>query len=163
MRIEIETKKIVVYLKKETTGKIDFTNIDYLENYFKELLLKLRDIYNLDIKGFYNVKVYIDELYGMVLELEVEDIDYGDYYNQIELRIIPVYTTFLYQIDDIFLNLDMQTILYHNHFYLKINKSITLKNYYLVMDHAKIVYNNTDNIIKYGKALKRFNFKKIML
>ena len=163
MKIEIEMEKIIVYLKKETTGKMDFTNIDYLENYFKELFLKLRDIYNLDIKGFYNVKVYIDELYGMVLELEAEDIDYGDYYNQIEMRIIPIYTVFLYQVDDYINNYAIQTILYHDNFYLKIDQNISLKNYYLVMDHAKIVYNNTDNIIKYGKVLKRFNFKKIML
>lgn len=159
----MEMKKIIVYLKKETTGKIDFANIDYLENYFRELLLKLRDVYDINIKGFYNVKVYIDELYGMVLELEAEDIDYGDYYNQIEMRIIPIYTTFLYQVDDFINNIDVQTILYHDEFYLKIDKNISLKNYYLVMDYAKIVYNNTDNIIKYGKVLKHFNFKKIML
>ena len=99
----------------------------------------------------------------MVLELEAEDIDYGDYYNQIEMRIIPIYTTFLYQVDDFINNIDVQTILYHDEFYLKIDKNISLKNYYLVMDYAKIVYNNTDNIIKYGKVLKHFNFKKIML
>ena len=155
--------KVIIYVKKDNLHDIDFTNIEILESYFQELLKRLKDYYDIKIVGFYNIKVYIDDIYGIVLELENENIDYGDYYDQVEMRIIPIYTNFLYKVNDILNIKDSNIYLYKNDIYLKLSKNILLKDYYLVMDQAKIVYNNTDNIIKYGKPLKRFNFNNFML
>lgn len=157
MKIDFNQDKIIIYLKKETINNLDFDNIDDLEKYLKELILKLKNIYNIDIKGFYNIKVFIDNIYGVVLELEAENLDYGDYFNQIEMRIIPIYTEFLYEVDD-YLNLFGSLYVYKKKIFLKLNKNIPYKDYIKVMDYAKIVYNNTDNIIKYGYQLTHFNF-----
>ena len=157
MKIENDYNKTIIFLKKELVGSLDFNNIDSLENYLKELFLKLKNIYNMEIKGFYNIKVFIDSIYGMVLELEAEDLEYGDYFNQIEMRIIPIYTEFLYKIED-YINIKGKVYIYKNEIYLKVNKNISNKDYLKVMDHAKIVYNNTDNIIKYGYQLNHFIF-----
>ena len=144
--------KTIIYLKKEIMGILDFNNIDNLEEYLRKIINNLKTIYNIDIKGFYNIKVYIDDLYGAILELEAEDLDYGDYFNQIEMRIIPIYTDFLYQIDDCMFKLG-KIYSYKNNIYLKIDKDISFKDYISVMDYAKIVYNNTDKIIDYGREL----------
>ena len=152
MKIELNQDITIIYLKKEIMGLLDFNNVDSLEEYLRKLICNLKNIYNIDIKGFYNIKIYIDNLYGAILELEAEDLDYGDYFNQIEMRIIPIYTDFLYQIDDYLFNLG-KLYLYKNNIYLKANKDISYKDYIRVMDYAKIVYNNTDKIIDYGKEL----------
>ena len=157
MKIEVNYDKTIIYLKKEVIGSIDFDNVDNLEKYLKELIIKLKNIYNIEIKGFYNIKVFIDSLYGVILELEAEDLDYGDYFNQIEMRIIPIYTEFLYKVDDV-ININGKVYIYENNMFLRINKNISYKDYIKVMDYAKIVYNNTDNIIKYGYQLNHFNF-----
>ena len=101
MRLETDNDKIIVYLKKELIGSIDFSDMDNLENYFKNIFLKLKNIYEIELKGYYNINVYIDKIYGIVLELIQENIEYGEYFNQIEMRIIPINTTFLYLIDDL--------------------------------------------------------------
>ena len=163
MKKEVFDNKIIIYLKKEIIGKMNFDDIDSLEDYFRDFFLKLKNIYNMELKGFYNVKVYIDDIYGVVLELEDEQIDYGDFYNQIEMRIIPIHVDFLYKIDNLMFIPNTELYIYKNNYYLKISNKINYKDYLLVMDYAKIVYNNTDNIIKYGKQLKHFNFSNFML
>ena len=152
MKIDYKQDKIIVYLKKEILGSIDFANVESLEKYLKDLIIKLKNIYYIDIKGFYNIKVYIDSIYGAILELDAEDLDYGDYFNQIEMRIIPIYTIFLYRVED-YLSICGKIYSYKNNIYLKLNENISYKDYIKVMDYAEIVYNNTDNILNFGKEL----------
>ncbi len=163
MRLETDNDKIIVYLKKELIGSIDFSDMDNLENYFKNIFLKLKNIYEIELKGYYNINVYIDKIYGIVLELIQENIEYGEYLNQIEMRIIPINTTFLYLIDDLIKIENTNLYYYKNNIYLSCNENISKNDYIKVMDHAKIVYNNTDNIINYGKHINHFNFNKIMI
>lgn len=152
MKIDYKQDKIIIYLKKEIIGTIDFDDVDYLEKYLKDLIIKLKNIYDIDIKGFYNIKIYIDSIYGAILELEAEDLDYGDYFNQIEMRIIPIYTVFLYKVED-YINIYGKIYTYKNNIYLKLDNKISYKDYIKVMDYAEIVYNNTDNILNFGKEL----------
>lgn len=163
MKVDVVEDKIIVYIKKKNIKDIDFNKIDILEKYFRELLLKLKNIYSIEINGFYNIKVYIDEIYGIVLDIEKENIDCYIDINQVEMRILPVKTFFLYKIDDIFKY--KKTILYEykNSYYLKADKGILYKDYINLLENSKIVYNNTDSITKYGFKISNFNFNKIML
>ena len=93
---------LVIYLKKDLINNINFNVKDELEKYFKYLFNRLNEYYYLEIKGFYNIKVYIDNSYGVVLELKKEDIDYYDYLdNSVDMRITIINEDFLYRLNDI--------------------------------------------------------------
>ena len=102
MKVDFVEDKIIIYIKKRTIKDINFDSVDELEDYFRELLLKLKNIYNVKINGFFNIRVYIDNLFGIVLEIEKENIDCYMDLNQVEMRIIPIHTNFLYEISDLF-------------------------------------------------------------
>ncbi len=151
MRIEQFDNKIILIIKNKEVEDIDFDNPIKLEKYFKEKLLKLKDIYNIDIKGFYNIIIYLDYKEGIVIELEKEDIDYYDAFHQIEMRIIKEETTFLYEITDIFSipyqSLDIYT--YLDKIYAKRKEKEVLELY----EFGKLIYKDTDKIIKNGNKM----------
>ena len=43
---------------------------DNYEEEFKNIFLKLKNYYNINIYGFYNIFVYIDKYYGTILKVE---------------------------------------------------------------------------------------------
>ena len=43
LKIETVDERIIIYLRKDIINKIDFNNLDILEKYFKELVIKLND------------------------------------------------------------------------------------------------------------------------
>ena len=92
----------VIYINKEYSSDIDFSNELEIENYFKKIFNKLKTFYNISIKGFYNIDVYLDNYYGIVLNLEKENIDYYDYFdNHIDMQFrIKKYSSFLYKLND---------------------------------------------------------------
>ena len=69
-----------IYLKKEIIGNINLRDKEILENYLRDLFKKLKDKYDIEIFGYYEIIVYIDEFYGVILHLEKEELDYYDYF-----------------------------------------------------------------------------------
>ena len=65
------------------------------------------------------------------------------------MRIVKEDTVFLYQVDDIldFLNLNMEIYQYQNKFYIKNNSKNEVYNLY---EFGKLIYENTDIILKKG-------------
>lgn len=155
MKLEKKDNLLIIYLKNKLVDNIDFTNKEELEKYFKELFIKLKEYYNIKISGYYNINVYIDRYYGVVLELEKEEIDYYSYFNnQVDMHIITEDIDFLYLIDDYFITdyLKNYTLfLYKNKYYILPDKNI---NFDYLLENSKIIYNNTKEIIKFGKILK---------
>ena len=76
-----------IYIKKKLIDNIDFNSKENLEDYLKNLFKILKNKYRITIEGFYDITVYIDKYYGIVLHLEKEDIDYYDYYKDMFSRI----------------------------------------------------------------------------
>ncbi len=150
MKIETEGETLILYLKKDKMKNVNFKNVDEVEDYFRSLLLKLEEDYHIQIEGFYNIQVYLDKLEGMVLKLEKEDIDYYHSFHQIEMRIMKEDTVFLYEVEDIldFLNLNVEIYQYQNKFYIKNNHK---KRVYNLYEFGKLIYENTDIILKKGK------------
>ena len=162
LKIETVDERIIIYLRKDKINNIDFNNLDILEQYFKELVIKLNDIYNIKIEGFYNIRVYIDDLYGIVLEFEAEDIDYC-LTNEIEMRISLFYEKFLYEIND-FINIKNTKIIKKGFkYYLECHNNIEYNNYLTILENSKIIYKNTKQIIKYGNVITCFNLDKSMI
>lgn len=117
----------IIFLNKMIIESIDFLDKEDAEDYFRQLFLKLKERYNIVINGYYILNLYIDEYYGMIIELKKEEMDYFDYYdNQIDMKIvINNEMNFLYEIE--------------------MGK---------ILEYSTIIYNEeTNDIIKYSKLV----------
>ena len=152
VKIEIGEEEITLFLRKNEIENFDFEDIDEVEDYFRTLFLKLEEFYNIVIEGFYNIHVFLDKNEGMVLKLEKEDIDYYHAFHQVEMRIVKEDTLFLYQVDDVlnFLRADVDIYVYKDQFYLQNRKK---KEEYSLYEFGRLIYENTDNILKQGVLL----------
>ena len=88
----------------------------------------------------------------MVKKIKKEYIDYYDSFHQIEMRIIKEDVTFLYEIDDILAlpYQDLNIYIYNDKFYVKRKNK---KKLYSLYEFGKLIYNNTEMIIKNGKEM----------
>lgn len=149
----IDEDNIIIYLNKYYTKNTDFNDKNLLEDYFKKLFKKLNKIYDIDINGYFNINVYIDKYYGVIIEIKKEDLEYYSYFNdQIEMQIM-IYNDveFLYLYNDYFdiLNMNNNKIYkYNNKYYLKLEKEISNIELAKILEFTSIIYSKTDKIIK---------------
>ena len=133
-----------IYIKKYLISDINFDSKEDIEKYLKNLFKILNNKYNLKIEGFYNIDIYIDDFYGIVIRLEKENIGYYEYYkNQIDMRLITIKTNFLYEVNDIPNNIldKVEIINKKNNLYLKIKKELTDLEMMNLLENSKLVYN----------------------
>lgn len=135
----VNDDKIIIYLKN-----IYLTNkkIDKIENNLKEIFITLRDKYNIQIKGFYIVDIYIDERYGIIIELKKEDIEFDYYEEQIDMKITFHYKKFLLKTNNI--ERYKRIYFYNNNYYVDNIDDI---------EFGEIIY-NTDKIISNSKTIE---------
>ena len=99
MKIAFKGNNYIIYLNKFNIINIDFNNTKILEKDLKKLLLRLKQYYKINIQGYYNITIYVDDYYGAILK--VEEDDYYDYFNDTALRLKKIKKSFLYEVDDI--------------------------------------------------------------
>lgn len=134
-----------IYIKKTQANDIDFKVQKDLEKYLKKLFKILKNKYCIIIEGLYEITVYIDKYYGVVLHLEKEDLEYYDYFkNQIDMRIVTIETEFMYLVDDIPRNILNKVKVYikDNDIYLKIKEELTQLEMMELMENSKVVFDN---------------------
>ena len=163
MKVDIiDENNIIVFLNQFFTKDMNFLDKDLLEEQFKNLFLKLKDIYNIEINGYYDINIYIDKYYGSILDIKKEEIEYLDYFDdQIDMRIIlSKYSVFLYKIIDIFeipkdiLNSSL-VYKYQNNLYLELRKKIDNIKIGKLLENSFLVYGPiTDKILKNGRKIK---------
>ena len=142
MKCIINDDKIIIFLEKY--NKKYLNDIDYLEDYFINIFLKLKEKYDIKIHGFCNVDAYLDDN-DMVLEIE-EEKELIDYYEDIiDMKISIHETSFLYEISNIF-NINKyiknEVYVYKDKFYID-KKSLNLN----ILEHSKLIYKDTEKII----------------
>lgn len=129
----IDEYNTVIYLNKSIIKFIDFSNV---ENELDKIFLKLKNTYNISISGYYDVDIYCDDNYGVVIKLTQSDIDSFDYLDKIISMNINTYNKeFLYKLDDIYD--DLKSFIYY--------KSNIYKNNYndiRISEHASIIYDD---------------------
>lgn len=144
---------IIIYMNDKILD-IDFNDNNSIQNYFKKLFLKLKNRLNIELSGFYLVKVYKGET-GIIMEIKEEESDYY-MYDEIDMKIILEETVFLYQLEDVFIDPKIlkkaKIINYNNKLYLYTTKLTNIELGYLY-EISKLIYKNTENIIKYGREL----------
>lgn len=128
-----------IYLNKDYLKYKNY-NISKIEGNFKQIFETLKYCYNIEINGFYDIDVYIDKNYGIIIEMKKEDIDF-DFYDQVDMKISFHNQKFLYQIEDIKRNKKIYK--YKNKFYT---------NKYDI-EHSIPIY-KTNDIFKYAKVIE---------
>ena len=144
MKIEFKDGNYIVYLNTYNIINMDFNNTKVLENDLKRLLLRLKKYYKIDIQGYYNITIYMDDYYGAILKIE-EDNDYYDYFDDsIAIRMKKVKSKFLYEIDDISYIDDyidkFKISIKDNKIYLTINNGLNEYEYLNLLEISNIVY-----------------------
>lgn len=158
--ITMDDNFITMFLTNISFDLSDDTEV--LEERFRQIFVKLKEIYDLEIEGYYGIDVYIDPCFGIVVEMESEDLEYFDYFdNQVEMRIvlhtdIPI----LYEFDDVLdipelLLIKLDVFFDNNKYYGQTKKKLeNLEIGYLLEMSKNILYNhNNKNIIRSEKKL----------
>lgn len=157
----IDDDNIIVFLNKFYIQNIDFNNRENIEKNFRNIFLKLKHVYGLDIKGYYNIDIYMDEVYGAVLEIEHEDIEYFDYFdNKVDMRVNVISDyPFLYKINDI-LRIDKEILkkvviyLFRNQYYLKLEDEFNNFELGNILENSELIYGDiTRDILKIGSKI----------
>lgn len=158
MKLIVGNNKFIVFLNKDEN--IDFDNKTKMEKYFKDLFSKIKNKYNVDISGYYNIDIYIDKYYGSIIEIEDEQLDYYTYFNQIDMEInVLKNSLFLYEIGYEFLDKKIldKVICYkiNDKIYLQIISDIDDLLLAKIIEYGHILYGKeVDKIVKQGKKVK---------
>lgn len=143
MKLINRNEKTIVFLNNLNIKNIDIHDEDSLEEYLKLLFSKINDKYNLELNNYYNINVYNDLNYGVIIEIEQEELNYYNYFNDYMKINISDISLFLYEIDIDYLNNDILNFCTcyknKNKVYLKIN-NINECNYMYILEYANIIY-----------------------
>ena len=102
MKIErIDENNIIVFLNKMKIKERLLLSSSYLEQYFRNVFQMLQKKYQVNINGYYTVTLYQDSIYGVIVDIKKDFVDYFDYYeNQVDMKIeVSKSTNFLYKLD----------------------------------------------------------------
>lgn len=136
----VQDNNIILYLKNEYLKQKGIVDI---EDSFKEIFELLREFYNIKINGFYDINIYTDQNYGIVIVLKKELLDFDYYDNQIDMKITFYDTNFLYEIEDLLEFKNYKIYHYKNKYYIEKFKP----------EFSNIIY-DTNDIFKYGKLIE---------
>lgn len=145
---------IVIFLDKIYLQKLKLNNPKTMEKKLIKLINKIQNQNNINLNGYYNVYLYKDDNYGLIIDMQKENLEYLDYFNnQIELNIEIIEDTFLYKVDDIFnisKNLLNKFIIYKvsEDIYIKVKKEITSIELGIILENAEVVYGSNAKRIK---------------
>lgn len=140
MKVIMNDDKIIVFLNNKDYLLVEKNNI---EKYIKSLFFKLENNYNLDLNGYNEVLIYKDLNYGIILELNKDDINY--FFEQSDIRVnVFRKNKFLYNIDYSYLDNEIlsNTVIYKykNKIYLKIKNNINENIFNKILEYSDIVY-----------------------
>lgn len=141
---------IEVFLGKEN---FDLDCKDELEDYLKKFFNRLKEYYDIEVKGFYDIYIYIDKNYGVVLDINRDDIDFEPIFNSIDMKIILKKENFLYKLDEYKYEHYGNIYYYDGAYYLEIFRKISDIDFMYLMEEANVVYKDIDIIKKRGKKV----------
>lgn len=147
MKLEVfNLNNLVLYLNKDYLDKINFNINENVEYEFKKLFLKLKDVYNLNINGYYEVTVFINDIYGIIIEMQKDDDEYIKIFKDtLDMKITFKFDCeIFYKIDDInFIKFKNYNLYYYdNNLYLSLknNLKIPYKDYLYLLENSSIIY-----------------------
>lgn len=141
MKLLVNGDNFIVFLSKKLINCESFEDPDLVNDFLKEIILKLRQYFLLNVFGYYNVIAHLDDNYGIILELEKEDLEYFEYTDdQIDMNVKVKKEVFLYEIEDF-------NYLQDKYFFYKEKDRIFLKPEVIsdvelgqILEYSKIIY-----------------------
>ena len=131
---------IIIYISKQYVEK---NNLNEGKN-IKKFINILKNKYNLELYGYYEIKIYIDKNYGIIMKLIKNELEYLDYLNnELEININIIEDSFLYQIEDLWLlkKIKDNIVIYKcfEKIYIEINK---ISNIFLpsIIENSTIIF-----------------------
>ncbi len=129
-------------------------NISDKNNVENKILKIIKKNYDIDLNGYYNVDIYTDKNYGVVIKMKKDELDYLEYFtNALELNIEIKESSFLYKIDDIF-NFEKNFLnkfkIYKlkDNIYLSANQLLSLADEGILLENGKIIFGKEVEKIK---------------
>lgn len=159
MKIEKKDNNLIVFLNKKIISKINMNNKIELEKSFQKIFDKLNTIYDMDINGSYEINMYNNEQYGIILEIKQKENEYFEYYNTIDMNItMSKYKDILYKINNYNKKIiENSTIyIYNGEIYIE-PKDIDFETLGIIIENSEIIYGKKTSIIK--NNAKKINHK----
>lgn len=127
-----------------------------LKDYVKKIILKVKDKLVRYISGFYEVEVYLNDFYGVIIEMfKKSDFDFFKDFIELDIN-INENSTMYFEFEDYFTILNKKDIYFHNNkYYVNINK-LNSKELLKMSEYGRIIYGNKLNEIE--SKLKKINF-----
>ena len=149
----ISDLEYIIYLYN-LTSDIEFDSEENIEKFLRQLFIKLKNFYNITIEGYFDVDVYIDINYGIVLDLKKEKFEYYDYFdNQVEMKIVINRCKFLYLVDSFDFDCDKYELYnYLEKIYLLPKEKLSKIDISLLMEMSTLIF-NSDYIMNNGKKI----------
>lgn len=147
MKLEIiDDNYYKVFINGAYDEQIDYNNKEELGKYIKNIILKLKKMYNIILQGLYEIHVYIIKFFGFVLEIKNIDNYFG---KTVDLKIIvhsdeAIYLkVFRYELLEKYKNLKY----FNGYFYLDIYE-FEKEDIYKFLENSNIIYGDELNEIK---------------
>ena len=120
MKVDIKNDNFIIYVNKYLIN-YNMKNRKDIEENIKDLLIRIRKIYKIKLSGYYKIKVYQNDLYGLIFECVKED-DLDFFPDFCDLKINILYDSkILLESDDFFIfNNNKKTYKKGNKFYINI-------------------------------------------
>ena len=139
MIINKNDNKYIIKLFKNRMKSVDIFDIDDISELFKDVLLKLKTKYN--VSGFCLIEVFVNEYYGMIVEVDNND-KYG---NDIDVKIrFHVDSLFMNEINDWDIDNCDDCYLYNDKYYTT----------YKDINDSEVIYKDAFKIIEEGIKIK---------
>lgn len=141
MRVEYgDDGNYLFFLNNSYIKELDYTSKEDIGKYIKEVLLLYKKIYNIELSGFYNVNVYLNEKVGMYIEIN-KDKKYDFYKDEVNLKISIYYDKCFYfktYIYEVISNYKWEFI--NDYYYVKVD-DIDTDDIINLVEYGNFVYN----------------------
>ncbi len=131
MKIESILNKIIVYVYSDELLKCD------IKDTIKRIIGSLKKYYKLDILGSYNIKLFMNDKYGYIIEIIKNDNYIKENIIKINLNILKD-SLILYEVEDPLDYMNNEIYYYDNKFYINlVEKDVN------IMENSNLIYSNS--------------------
>lgn len=120
MKVDIKNDNFIIYVNKYLIN-YDMKNRKDIEENIKDLLIRIRKIYKIKLSGYYKIKIYQNDLYGLIFEcIKEDDLDFFPDFCDLKINILYD-SKILLESDDFFIfNNNKKIYKKGNKFYINI-------------------------------------------
>lgn len=147
MKLELfNLENMTIFLCKDYLKKIDFNLDGNYEKEFKRLFIKIKDIYNINMSGYYEVTVYINDIYGMIIDLQKDNDEYVKIFGDtVDMKITFKFDSPIYYELDEYINFNIENYnlyFYNDKFYLELldDSKYSYSEYLKLLESSYIIY-----------------------